>query len=535
MTLLCCPIPVFDPAAALRDAHSAKSAGADLIEFRLDDFFHGDELQIAQIVHLISESPLPCIATCRPVSEGGSYDGPDDARIALFERLGTAFGKGEHPPRYIDIELATYDRSANIRQKINLAIDHHEQVRDLQTSLILSTHDFKGLPSDLSRRVLAMSGHPVAKVLKIAFLARSLRDNLEVFDLLTHRDRPMIALTMGEPGLMSRVLAPKFGGFLAFASLRPSTTTAPGQPTISELLNLYRFRSINPQTAVYGVIGSPVSHSLSPHIHNAGFESIGHNGVYLPMPVSPGYESLKATILELIHHPALALRGLSVTLPHKENIVQLAREQGWGLDESASMMNAANTVCIERDSSGGVANVKVFNTDAPAVVQSVFEAVGPLQGKRVAILGAGGVAKAAAHALSEAGASISIFNRTLSRAQALARSIPGAVALLPSDLHHHELDILINCTPLGMAGGPAPGAMPIDPAHIRAPEPYTAVMDTIYMPIDTPFLRAAREAGLRTIDGVSMFVNQAAAQFTRWTGAPAPTRLFERIVREHAG
>ena len=152
-SLLCCPIPVFDPAAALRDAHSAKTAGADLIEFRLDDFFHGDESQIAQIVDVISNSPLPCIATCRPTEggEGGSYDGPDDARISLFERLGTAFGKGEHPPRYIDVELATYDRSANIRQKINLAIDHPEQVRDLQTSLILSTHDFKGLPPDLSR------------------------------------------------------------------------------------------------------------------------------------------------------------------------------------------------------------------------------------------------------------------------------------------------------------------------------------------------------------------------------------------------
>ncbi|MBX3377264.1 MAG: type I 3-dehydroquinate dehydratase [Phycisphaeraceae bacterium] len=536
MSLICTPIPVPSPDAALRDAHAAKAAGADLVEFRLDDFFTGDDAQVPAIVALISDCPLPCIATCRLAAEGGHYDGPDDARISLFERLGTAFGKEEHPPRYIDIEAATYDRSANIRQKINLAIDHPEQIRDLQTSLILSMHDFQGRPADLTRRVLAMSRHAAAKILKVAFLARSIRDNLELFDLLAHRDRPMIALAMGEHGLMSRILAPKFGGFLTFASLHPSAATAPGQPTIADLLNLYRFRSIKPTTSVYGVVGSPVSHSLSPRLHNAGFDAVNHDGVYLPLPIAPGYESLKATLLELIHHPTLSLRGLSITLPHKENIVRLAREQRWSLDAASDAINAANTVSIERTSTGEPARIEVANTDSPALARSIAEAVGEIRGKRIALLGAGGVAKAAAHALRSA--ELTILNRTRSRAQSLADSIPGARAATLSEFQPVSpvpFDLIINGTPLGMRDGPAPDASPLSPELLRALPSQTIVMDTIYTLLETPFLRAAREAGLRTLSGVSMFVDQAAAQFTRWTGAPAPTRLFERLVREHAG
>jgi 3-dehydroquinate dehydratase / shikimate dehydrogenase len=531
VSLICCPIPVFDPDAAIRDAHAAKIAGADLIEYRLDDFFTGDDSQIVQIVALVSESPLPCIATCRINSEGGHYDGPDDARISLFERLGTAFGKDEHPPRYIDIEHSTYSRSANIRQKINLAIDHPEQVRDLQTSLILSTHDFQGRPADLTRRVLAMSQLPTAKVLKIAYLARSLRDNLELFDLLAHRDRPMIALAMGEHGLMSRILAPKFGGFLTFASLRPSSTTAPGQPTISDLLGLYRFRSINAETSVYGVVGSPVSHSLSPRIHNAGFEAIGHNGVYLPLPIAPGYESLKATILELIHHPALTLRGLSITSPHKEDIVRLAHEQSWELDHVPDTIGAANTLSVERDASGQAVKVSLSNTDSPALLHAL-EAAGPLHNQRIAILGAGGVARSAAYTLKHAGAKVTVLNRTRAHAEALAAAISGVEAADPSDLPTLDVSIVINATPLGMADGPAPHLAPADLSSLKGRD--IVVMDTVYIPARTPLLRAAHESGLRTIDGVTMFVNQAAAQFTKWTGSVAPTGLFERIVREHS-
>jgi 3-dehydroquinate dehydratase/shikimate dehydrogenase len=531
------PILVSDPAAALRDARAAKDAGADLVEYRIDDIFHGYESRADEeaVAQLVEGSPLPCIVTCRSAAEGGQYDGPEEARVSLYQRLGTAEGI-TMPPRYIDVELSAYQSSANIRQKVHLAVGHPVERRDLQTSLILSTHDFKGRPADLSRRVLAMRSVAAAKVLKIAFLARSLRDNLELFDILADRDRPTIALAMGEPGLMSRVLAPKFGGFLTFASLRPTTTTAPGQPTIHELLRTYRFRSIDENTAVYGVVGAPVSHSLSPHIHNAGFEAAGVNAVYLPLPIPEGFEPFKATLLELVHAPALTLRGLSVTIPHKENLVRLAREQGWELDEASEAIGAGNTLAVDRNEAGAATRLRVLNTDAPALASSIGAELGSLTGARIAIVGAGGVARAAAAALSRAGAVVTVFNRHPGRAGELAAALravcAGITAGVLEDLPGSAWDAVVNCTPVGMKDGPAAAEAPVSAADIATRSPGAVVMDTVYNPLETRLIREAKGAGLRVVPGLPMFIAQAAAQFSVWTGRPAPAALFERIARE---
>ncbi len=335
-SLVCVPIMVQELAAALRDAAMARDQGADLVEFRVDEFFNGsgDEQETKAIVRLVAESPLPCIVTCRVMGEGGGYDGDEIERVALYERLGRSEGKGEHPPKYLDIELASYLKSANLRQKVDLAVGIPDTALPGETraSLILSVHDMGGRPADLMRRLAALNAQAGAAVLKVAYRARSLRDSLELLDLPAQAHKPTIALGIGEFGLLSRVLAPKFGGFLTFAALRPTTTTAPGQPTVRELLDLYRFRAIGAKTAVYGVVGWPVTHSLSPLVHNAGFDEVRHDGVYLPLPIGAGedeessYLSLKATLLELIHHPKLTLRGVSVTAPHKENVMRLAGE-----------------------------------------------------------------------------------------------------------------------------------------------------------------------------------------------------------------
>ena len=178
-----------------------------------------------------SPSLPPCIVTCRIASEGGHYDGDETDRIALFERLGRSEGKGEHP-RYLDVELASYTRSANLRQKIDLAVGvpDHAQAGESRSSLILSTHDMATRPPDLMRRLASLNQQPAAAILKIAYLARSLRDSLELLDLPAQAHKPMIALGMGEFGLLSRILAPMFGGFLTFAALRPAATTAPASP-----------------------------------------------------------------------------------------------------------------------------------------------------------------------------------------------------------------------------------------------------------------------------------------------------------------
>lgn len=589
-TLLCVPILVDDPAEAAADARAARDAGADVVEFRVDPFFSGNEGPDFQdealaIAKLVRESPLPCIVTCRPTLEGGHYAGPDSARVALFESL-AASADADAPPAYLDVELATYTRSANLKQKVNLVVDHPGQQRAVDTRLILSAHDFNSRPPDLLRRFETMLREPACRVAKIAYRARSLRDNLEVLDIARASaaaspaenapaesalddapgaeppgdprpaaGKPAIALCMGPFGLMSRVLAPKFDAFLTFASLSRDSATAPGQPVIGELLGVYRFRSIGPATRVYGVVGWPVEHSLSPLVHNAGFDALGFDGVYLPMPVPPEFEHFKATVLAMADHPHLDLSGLSVTVPHKEHLVRLARERmaegdsRWTLDDLSAATGSANTLRIGRDPRGRPAAFFVANTDGPAVVSALSPATGQVAGRPVLVLGAGGTARAAAGALALAGAAVHVLNRTPARAAELCADVNLALArtLGPSPAGSPRLRVapaapdelaalapaaVVNATSAGMAGSAEAGRSPLSAEQLAALPAGTVVLDAVYRPLQTPLLGAARDRALVTIDGVRMFVAQAAAQFALWTGAAAPGQLFDRVVRE---
>lgn len=577
-TLICVPVMVHSVEQAFAQALAAAEAGADIVEFRIDEFFSGDleapaggpHRTVLDLEQLIGRSPLPVIFTCRAAAESGGfggYDGHEDARVSLYERLGAGAPSGldrAHAPAYLDFEWAALARSANIRQKVRLAVRHDDQLRAVTPRLILSTHDFTGRPSDLSRRLLAMHTEDAASVVKVAFHARTLRDNLDIFDLLRERQRPMIALAMGEFGLLSRVLAPKFGAFLTFAALRPAATTAPGQPTVSDLLNLYRFRSIRPSTRVYGVVGWPVGHSLSPLVHNAAFERTGHDGVYVPLPIptsaaadqSPQAQSdddllFKTTLLSLLEHEPLQLSGLSVTLPHKERLVRLAREQGWHLDDGSKATGAANTLLVRRESAG--VTISVVNTDIDAAVCLLRDALGSLAGRSVAVVGAGGVGRAIAWGLASAGAHVHLFARNARNAHVAAADISATLpsgsghirsASLLADTHLEGHHAYVNATPVGMSGGPDPLGVPF---IVRGATPSNApvVFDTVYNPAITPLLALAAAPlgsptstrgtgwGCRTIDGVSMFVRQALAQSRLFTGSPldlAP--LFDHLVRD---
>ena len=264
MTHLAVPLFVNDLESALAAAARAAEFGADLVEYRLDTFTDPEA-----VGELVARSPLPCLVTCRPAWEGGEYDGDESDRISLLEHAG--LGDRGITPAYLDVELKAYQSSANLRQKVGLVVDHPDQPRaEVNTGLILSSHDFQTMPTDLDRRVMAMAQAPACRVIKVAWRARSLRDNLEAFEILRRRLKPTIALCMGEAGLPSRVLAKKFGALLTFAALDHGEATAPGQPTIHQLKNLYRWDALTPETRVYGVIGYPVGHSISPAFHNAG-------------------------------------------------------------------------------------------------------------------------------------------------------------------------------------------------------------------------------------------------------------------------
>lgn len=518
---------------ALDAARAAQLGGAALVEYRVDGCFNLDDDDArAMISDVVTRSPLPCIVTCRIASEGGEYHGDDEARASLFEALAEA----ERPPRYIDIELASIETSAPLLEFVKKLAQRREAGAPAPR-LIVSTHDFERRPPNLARRLERLRRMEDAAIIKVAYRARSLRDNLELFELLRERDRPTIALGMGEFGLMSRVLAPKFGGFLTFAALRNETATAPGQPSLADMKSLYRVSSITPSTRVFGVIGWPVAHSLSPHVHNAGFEAIEFDGAYVALPVPQEWEHFKASVGMLVDDQHLDFAGASVTLPHKAHLVRLAqerRDEGWEIDATAEAAGAGNTLVRRAD------GWRVLNTDLPAISELLEERIGRLGARRVLIFGSGGAARAAAVAVTMQGGVALLHNRTQARAAALATEMDafahtrgGSARQVPTDqLADARPDAIINATPLGMAGGVAPDESPIDLAMYRERAHEIVVFDTVYQPRITPLLKQASELGFPTIEGAEMFVRQAALQFEAWTGRAAPRALFEQIVRE---
>ena len=522
-THICVPIMCEDVESALRASVRASEAGADLIEYRVDELFDpgGGDSSVREVSALVARSPVPCVVTCRPVREGGGYEGEDGARLGMMRAL----CESDDPPRFLDVELSTIEGGGEAWSALSAALagGGGEGVGGVRPSLIVSTHDFEGRPRDLMGRLASMRGVRGGRVVKVAYRARSLRDNLEVFEILCERDRPTIALGMGEFGLMSRVLAPKFGGFLTFASVPGGSGTAPGQPAVEELIDRYRFRSIGAGTRVFGVVGWPVAQSRSPELHNAAFGRFGVDGVYLPMPVPAEWEHFKATVGALVSDGALGIGGLSVTIPHKVHAVRLARELGWEVDGSAARAGAANTISV-----GGDGAVRVGNTDGVAARLCLEDALGgSVAGRRVAVIGAGGVARGIVSALIGRGARITVFNRTLARAAELVESVGGRAD--EGDEGGAEI-VARELASLGLACGGAEGASPSGEGVVEGLGGSTVFMDTVYTPVETPFLRLARERGVDTVDGWSMFIRQASLQFEGWTGVSGALGVFEEFV-----
>ena len=531
MTLLTAAIMVDDLAFALEQAEVAAERGADLVELRLDRLaMKADQdpsgsrsargLQwVGELARkLVQECPLGSIVTCRPVWEGGEYEGEDVERALVL----AGASRGPRVPVYVDAELEAYTRSESFREIVDMVVDPEPGTRGTAggegPGLILSSHDFEGRPVDLLRRVQRMAEEPRCRVVKVAWRARSLRDNVEAFELLSGAVKPMIALCMGEAGLPSRVLAKKFGGLLTFAAVEKGEGTAPGQPTLAELKALYRWNAIGPETRVYGVVGWPVGHSKSPAYHNARFEEEGVDAVYLPMPIPSEYEHLKATLLTWSEYEPLHFRGASVTIPHKENLLRYAAEMEGRIEPLAERIGAANTLAVR---AGG--GVEVSNTDLTAAMDAYLAATGQaldaVNGLRVAVLGAGGAARAVAAGFAGNGADVTIYNRTMSRGRALAEELRanggGSVRARAMDgAAGEEAEVWVNCTPLGMHPKVDATPLPVRPASWGVG---TVVFDTIYNPRETRLLREAAAAGCTTIHGDEMFDRQAAAQYELWT------------------
>ena len=370
-----------------------------------------------------------------------------------------------------------------------------------------------------------------ADVIKIVWSARTIRDNLEAFELLQTRQKPAIVLCMGEAGLLSRVMAKKFGAFLTFASLSSGEETAPGQVTVHEMKSLYRWDAIGPETKVYGIVAHPVRHSMSPAIHNAGFSAIGFDGVYLPMLVDPSYESFKAFMETFVPFEGLHLSGLSITIPHKENALRYLKEKGAAIEPLAVQIGAVNTIAIDNGCLRG------FNTDYAAILDTITDALemsrDGLKSLRIAVIGAGGTGRTTVAALAAHGATVVIYNRSREKADALAAEFNGkggkVVAARMEKLCDNCCHVLINTTPLGMH--PHVDASPLG-EEISALNAQMLVFDTIYNPMKTKLLKQAEAVGAKTVGGVEMFVRQAAAQFIAWTDQPAPVAVMRKVIED---
>jgi 3-dehydroquinate dehydratase/shikimate dehydrogenase len=303
--------------------------------------------------------------------------------------------------------------------------------------------------------------------------------------------------------------------------------------TIADMKGLYRWDALNPKTKVYGVVGSPVMHSMSPAIHNAAFDTVGYDGVYLPLLVNPGYESFKAFMESFLAFAPLDLSGLSVTIPHKENALRYLKEKGAEVEPLAEQIGAVNTIIIERG--GDAVTLRGINTDYAAIVDTITQALDitreQLAGKRVAVIGAGGTGRTAVAALAAQGATVVVYNRTKERADELASEFDGrtgkVVAARLEKLCDSCCEIFINTTSLGMHPNVDASAF-----GDRVPElsPETLVFDTVYNPMETKLLKQAKAAGAKTVGGVEMFVRQAVRQFEAWTGKPAPADVMRRVI-----
>ncbi|CAL5393156.1 unnamed protein product [Camellia sinensis] len=488
-TLICVPLMADSVDQMLIYMNKAKLNGADLVEVRLDSLKSFNPP--LDIETLIKRCPLPTLFTYRPKWEGGMYDGDESSRL---EALQLAMELGAD---YIDVELQViHEFNSSMHGK-----------KPAKCKLIVSSHNYENTPSveDIGNLVVKIQATG-ADIVKIATTALDITDAARVFQITVHsqvRGVPIIAMVMGERGLMARILCPKFGGYLTFGTLESGIVSAPGQPTMDDLVNLYNIRQIGPDTKVFGIIGKPVGHSKSPILYNEAFKKVGFNGVYLHLLVDDVANFLQT-------YSSTDFAGFSCTIPHKEAALKCCDE----VDPVAKVKSDGKFFGCNTDYVGAITAIE----DALGGLQHVNGmVVSPLAGKLFVVIGAGGAGKALAYGAKAKGAKVVIANRTYERAKEIADTIGGDALSLAdlSNFHPEDGMILANTTSIGMQ--PKVDETPVPKQALKS---YALVFDAVYTPKITRLLREAEESGAKIVTGVEMFIGQAYEQFERFTGLP---------------
>ena len=438
---------------SIDDVFQADIAGADWVEVRLD---YLKEPQSADHTRW-DRFPVPVIATCRGADRGGLFQGSIEEECRILE---TAVRNGA---KLVDIE--------------------YEFFRPFDgAEVIASYHNFDNTPRDLESIIeeICATG---AQIAKVATHVNRWADNRRLFEVMSRTwPKPLIVSGMGDMGQITRVAGPSRGSFLSYVS--SGKESAPGQVSLGEMLNAYKFRRIRKTTKLIGVLGMPVGHSQSHIIHNRGFDKCAVDFAYMKFPanaVEDFFENAKAC----------GIHGFSVTIPHKMSVIPLLNR----VSPEASKIGAVNTISEIPEGWAG------DNTDVDGVRAALGSAGFDPTGKRVIILGRGGGAKAVAAAL-EGAKEITVLSR-----DEMAK------------FSAYECDLLINATPVGMF--PHVDESPVD-GEILA----STVFDLVYNPPITRLLQNAKDQGKTIIQGTTMLLAQAARQFEIWTGQPAPAEIY---------
>jgi 3-dehydroquinate dehydratase/shikimate dehydrogenase len=468
-----------------RDA--AAAAGADLVEMRLDTVERPDA------AGALEGRRCPVIVTCRASWERGYFQGTEEERRRILEHALTLGAE------FVDVEV-----TAGFARELIAARSGR--------GIIASSHCYGDFPSDLTERWIGLRDSG-AEVAKLAVECHSLADTARVMALgqESSNSKPgHVLIGMGDQGLASRVLSARIGNRWTYAG----DNVAPGQVSTARMLDEFRYRDIGPGTAVYGVVGNPVMHSLSPVMHNAGFRHFGIDAVYLPLLANDA-----ADFIEFAR--ALGLSGASITAPFKVHLMEAVDE----LEPLAERVGAINTL-IMRDGKWKGANTDVYGFAAPLIAR-----LGDLPalagrsaaGLRTTILGAGGAARAVAVALADLGAAVTVCARRPEAAREVAALAGGQIGELPPPAG--SWDVLINSTSWD---GDMAAHSPVPASSLDG----RLVYELLYVPPVTKLMADAAAAGCATIGGLEMLVAQAEKQFEIWTGQKPPAGLFQKAAAQ---
>jgi 3-dehydroquinate dehydratase/shikimate dehydrogenase len=454
MSQLCITV-IGKTADEIRRARAAAEADADLVELRLDSMDRPDATAA------LEGRRKPAIVTCRPLREGGMFDGPEEDRLRVLDE---AHARGAE---FIDVEWDAV-RAPVMQERAGRGV-------------IVSRHVFDCTP----RNAAAMMDHLRGQGAEVAKLA-AMTERIADLRTLLHAVRPgpsAVLIGMGACGTATRVLASRFGSRWTYAGDR----VAPGQVPASRLIDEFRFRRIKPD----------------PAMHNAGFAALGLNAVYVPLETRD-LEDLRLFASEI------GLRGLSVTIPFKQDVMPLVDE----VAPAAEAAGAVNTIAIRQGRWIG------SNTDADGFLEPLRARGLDFRALRVVILGAGGAARGVGLALAREGAHVAISARRADVAERVARAIGGQATTWPPPARWW--DLLVNATPVGSRAVPG--------TPFEGPFDGRLVYDLVYEPDPTELTQRAADAGLDVIGGLAMLVAQAERQFEIWTGQRPPAGLFAQAA-----